>query len=87
MAAPTKAFEELVIAGEVDHGGNPVLNWMAAGCAVRTDPAGNMKPEKPERHSGIKIDGIVACIMALGRAMARLQQQASVYESRGVLSV
>lgn len=69
MAAPCKEFEERVLSGRFEHGRNPILNWMAANVAVRTDPAGNMKPTKPDRNSPYKIDGIVAAIMALGRSM------------------
>jgi phage terminase large subunit-like protein len=40
---------------------------MAANVAVRQDPAGNMKPDKA--GSSDRIDGIVAAIIALARAM------------------
>jgi len=67
MSAPTKQFEALVLTGEVEHFGNPVLRWMLASTVVQTDPAGNIKPDK--RKSVQKIDGIVASIMALGEWM------------------
>lgn len=79
MAAPTKSFEELVIAGKIHHGGNPVLAWMAANASVKEDEAGNKKVVKPERNSPLKVDGIVAAIMALGRAMQHRADGASVY--------
>lgn len=85
MAAPTKKFEELVLAGKLRHGNNPVLAWMAANASIRTDDAGNMKPVKPERNSPLKVDGIVAAIMALGRKMARPPKRQSVYAKRGVM--
>jgi phage terminase large subunit-like protein len=40
---------------------------MASNVAVAQDPAGNLKPAKDK--STERIDGIVAIIMALGRAM------------------
>ena len=40
---------------------------MAANVAVTQDPAGNLKPAKDK--STERIDGIVAAIMAIGRAM------------------
>jgi len=43
-----------------------VLRWMANNVTVRQDPAGNIKPDK--ERSREKIDGIVAAIMAIGRA-------------------
>lgn len=68
MAAPTRELEKLVISGLLAHGGNPVLRWMASNVVVVEDPAGNMKPAK--NKSAEKIDGIVALIMAIGRAIA-----------------
>ena len=66
MSAPAKQLEKLVMGGELAHGGNPVLRWMAANCAVAQDPAGNIKPDKA--RSTERIDGIVALVMGLGRA-------------------
>ena len=40
---------------------------MAANVAVAQDPAGNLKPAKDKSIE--RIDGIVAAIMAIGRAM------------------
>src|SRR6185369_2710833 len=39
LSAPTKELERLVLAGEIEHGGNPVLRWNASNVTVRTDPA------------------------------------------------
>jgi phage terminase large subunit-like protein len=81
MTAPTKELEKLVIAGNLRHGGNPVLRWMAGNTMVLTDPAGNIKPAKDK--SAEKIDGIVSLVMALARAMV-YQDKKSVYSKRGV---
>lgn len=83
MNAPTKALEEMVVGGEIVHGGNPVLRWMASNTAVRTDPAGNYKPDKEK--SGEKIDGIVACIMGLDR-LNRHGNKVRVYDDCGLLT-
>jgi phage terminase large subunit-like protein len=69
MAAPTKELLSLLIGDRVAHGNNPVAKWMASNVTVRTDPAGNQKPDKGK--STERIDGIVAEIMALGRAMVQ----------------
>jgi len=84
MSAPTKELERLVLDGKISHGGHPVLRWMASNVTAQQDPAGNIKPAKDK--STEKIDGIVALIMALGRAMVT-GETASVYETRGVLTV
>lgn len=67
MNNPTKELLRLLPDGKIRHGGNPVLAWMASNLALATDPAGNIKPDKD--RSGSKIDGIVALIQALGRAI------------------
>lgn len=67
MSAPTKELERLIRAQLIEHGGNPVLRWNASNVSVRTDPAGNLKPDK--ERSIEKIDGITALINALARAM------------------
>lgn len=53
---------------------------------VRTDPAGNIKPDKEK--STEKIDGAVATIMALDRALQHgANDGASVYDDRGLLII
>ncbi|ATC26488.1 terminase large subunit [Caulobacter vibrioides] len=57
----TKHFERLVYAGQMDHGGNPMLRWMAGNTVVRFDENMNFAPAK--KKSREKIDGIVAAVM------------------------
>ena len=86
MSAPTKELLRLVLNGNLAHGGNKVARWMADNLVVSTDPAGNVKPNKQKSRE--KIDGIVALIMALDRAMRHgFQDAGSVYETRGLLTV
>jgi phage terminase large subunit-like protein len=66
MSGPSKEFEKVVIGKQLIHGGNPVLRWMASNVSIARDAAGNIKPVKDS--SAGRIDGIVAAIMALGRA-------------------
>lgn len=66
--------------------GHPVLRWMMDNIFIRTDPAGNIKPDKEK--STEKIDGAVATIMALDRAIRCGNDTAeSVYDSRGLLFI
>ena len=51
----------------MQHGRHPVLRWMMDNIFIKTDPAGNIKPDKEK--STEKIDGVVATIMALDRAI------------------
>ena len=84
MSPPTKEFYKLLMEGKIQHGGNPVMRWMAGNVVVDRDPAENIKPTKAK--SPEKIDGIVAAIMALDRCI-RHEQQGSVYDDpdRGLL--
>ncbi len=83
MATPTKELERRLIAKKINHGNNPVLRWMADNVAVKQDAAGNIKPDKANSQG--KIDGIVALIMAIDRAMRHEKPDKSVYEERGIL--
>jgi phage terminase large subunit-like protein len=82
MASPTKELLRLVLEGKLWHGGNPVLRWMADNMTVEMDAAGNVKPSK--KRSREKIDGMVAMIMGLDRAL-RNESRPSVYEGRGLI--
>jgi phage terminase large subunit-like protein len=83
QSTPTKELMNLLLAGKVRHGGNPVLRWMASNVAVEEDAAGNLKPSR--RKSAERIDGIVALINALGRGVSAGGAGQSVYASRGLL--
>ena len=50
---------------------------------MRTDPAGNLKIDK--QKSTEKVDGAVALVMALDRAMKNQGGSGSVYDDRGLL--
>ena len=82
MSPPTKEFYKLLMEGRIQHGGNPVMRWMAGNVVVDTDPAGNIKCTKAK--SPEKIDGIVAAIMALDRCI-RHEHTSSVYDERGLM--
>ena len=82
MSAPTKELEKIVYSKELTHGGCPVLRWMAGHVVVEQDAAGNLKLSK--RKSQEKIDGLVALVMALGRANVRTEPVRSVYSSGGL---
>lgn len=82
MSPPSKELFKLLMEGNVIHGGNPVLRWMAQNVVMRQDPAGNIKPDKDK--STEKIDGIVALIMALDRCIRHEGDSSSVYDERGL---
>jgi phage terminase large subunit-like protein len=78
LSEAMKEFEAVVIDGRFHHRGDPVLTWMVGNVIARRDAKDNIYPRK--EHEDKKIDGAVACIMAIARAMVKAPPQASVYE-------
>ena len=85
MSPPTKELMKLTLEQKIAHGGHPVLRWMMDNIYIRTDPAGNIKADKEK--STEKIDGAIATIMALDRAIRNEGAVESVYDSRGILFI
>lgn len=84
MSPPTKELMKLVLEKRIAHGGHPVLRWNMDNIYIRQDPAGNIKADKSK--STEKIDGAIAMIMALDRAIrCGNDTSESVYDSRGLL--
>jgi phage terminase large subunit-like protein len=67
LNSPCKRLMELVLTGDLAHGGNAVLRWMASNVMVSVGAYGLMKPDKVKSRE--KFDGISATLDALGRAM------------------
>jgi phage terminase large subunit-like protein len=84
FSEPMKEFERLVLSGRLHHTGDKVLTWMISNVVGHYDRKDNIFPVKERREQ--KIDGAVAAIMALGRAMVG-QETGSVYDERGVLTL
>ena len=82
MAHPTKEFEVMTMQEKFEHFCNPALVWMARNAQVVRDSNDNLRPAKD--RSADRIDGVVAAIMALGRALVA-GDESSVYEKRGPL--
>ena len=85
MSPPTKELMRIVLEHNLAHGGHPVLRWNMDNAYVRTDPAGNLKIDK--QRSTEKVDGAVALVMGLDRAMKNLNGGGSVYDDRGLLII
>ena len=85
MTAPSKELEKLITSGKLAARRNPVLQWMISNVACETDAAGNVKPSKAK--STERIDGVVALVMAIGRAMLRSDGLTSCYESQGLRTI
>ena len=83
MSPATKEFYKLLMEARIVHGGNPVLRWMSGNVVVEQDAAENIKVTKAK--SPEKIDGIVAAIMAVDRAVRNQGNCESVYDNRGII--
>jgi phage terminase large subunit-like protein len=66
MSPALRDLEQVLIEGELAHGGHPVLSMSVANTVVARDDAGNRKPSK--KRSVGRIDGLVALAMAIGVA-------------------
>jgi phage terminase large subunit-like protein len=78
MAPAVKELERAIIGRRFKHGGHPVLRWNFDNIAIHTDSAGNRVFHKGKSKD--KIDGAVACAMAVGRCAAG-QTNRSSYDS------
>ena len=86
MSPPTKELMKLTLEQKIAHGGHPVLRWMMDNIFIRADPAGNIKADK--ERSTEKIDGAIAAIMGLDRAIRCGNDTGeSVYDTRGLLFI
>jgi phage terminase large subunit-like protein len=76
FSAPMKEVEALVRAGRFHHAGCPAFAWMMSNVVAHVDKKDNVFPNKQTVKN--KIDGAVALIMAMGRAMLS-QDESSAY--------
>jgi phage terminase large subunit-like protein len=84
---PLLQVENLVLEKKLRHDGNPVMAWMVSNLVVKVSKFNELRHPTKERPEN-KIDGPVAMLMALGRAMAvEVAEGPSVYEGRGVLTL
>lgn len=78
---PTLKLSALVAAGTLLHDGDGVLTWEASNVTVKRGTRGDIRPVKPEDDSPDKVDGIVALIMALDRALLEAPKRRSRYSN------
>jgi len=81
MNGPCQEFERLLLLKKLNHGGNPVLRWMADNVSVKINPTGGGKSPNKATSQG-KIDGIIGILLGLDR-MLRTVGEISPYETHG----
>ena len=84
MSPAMKEIEQLVMGKKLIHSGHPVLRWCVGNVQVKIDENENVRPVKGKGTE--RIDGLVAMINAMARAMLH-EDTTSVYETRGVITV
>jgi phage terminase large subunit-like protein len=77
MAPALDELENVLLLGQLRHGGHPVLTMCAANAVATTDAAGNRKLDK-SRATG-RIDGMVALAMAIGGASSKASKPPAEY--------
>ena len=84
MSPAMKEIEQLTIGKKIQHDGNPVLRWNVNNVQVKINENDDIRPVKDAKYE--KIDGLVATINAMARAM-RHEDNISVYAHRGVITI
>lgn len=82
LSEPMKEVQALIEDGRIHHDGNPCLAWMIGNVTAQLDRNENVFPRKERPEN--KIDGAVALIVAMSRAMATPEAPAgSIYDDPG----
>jgi len=79
FSEPTKRLDALMADGRIHHNGDPVLTWMLSNVVGHYDRKDNVYPVKERRENCI--DGVVALVMALGRAMISAPKPEPQYQA------
>ena len=81
MSEPMKELEARIAAKQIWHNGDPVLSWMISNVVLKESRGGPVKYYYPTKTNvENKIDGAVALIMAIGRAMLKGGPVKSAYD-------
>lgn len=73
---PMRELEAAIASGRFHHNDNRCMNWMAGNVVAAPDNKDNLYPCKENKMSPNKIDGIVALLYAMSRAMVRVESKA-----------
>src|SRR5690606_27141558 len=69
MSDPMKELEAAIMSGRFHHDGNPIMTWCVSNVVGKTLPGNDDVVRPIKQGDDNKIDGAVALIMAVGRAM------------------
>jgi phage terminase large subunit-like protein len=82
MSEPMKMLDALIREGRAFHNGSELVTWTLGNVVAKVDANDNVYPRK--EHESMKIDPIVAMIMALA-GWIQLENEKSIYEERGMI--
>ncbi|MCB8889941.1 terminase large subunit [Vreelandella malpeensis] len=84
MSPAMRELEAAIAGGRFRHANCPVLTWMASNVVAKVDAKDNIFPRKERPEN--KIDGILAILMALGRAALTEfdEPEESIYDTSDV---
>lgn len=86
ISVPTKWFEAAVLKNELNFMHNPILRWNMKNVVIYTDPNANIKLDKARSRN--KIDGVVACVDAIGAWLNLTSgKTGEIYVSHGLRTV
>jgi len=82
MSEPMKELEAIIYDNKIRTNGDPVLTWMVSNIKLKETQGMTPKYQFPTKErNNQKIDGVIALIMALDRAIA-YRDNKSIYETR-----
>lgn len=82
FSEPMKQLDALILNGNVEHDGNPVMTWCMSNVVAVLDRKENVFPTKDLPDSPAKIDGAVAAIGAMGRWVGQeIEEEISYFAS------
>lgn len=85
MGPPSTAFEALLKQRRIRHRNNPALNWMVGNAVAKEDENKNIRPHKLKSRG--RIDGLIALLIALSRAMPAEGAGGSFYDDNDLESI
>ena len=77
FSAPLTQLEKMILKKQLNHGRNPVIEWMNRNVVIFSDTNGNIKIDKKKAKE--KVDGMVALAMAIGQWMTYKHQYQEAY--------
>ncbi len=85
ISGPMKDFEGIVESGNMLHDGDPILKWMVGNVVKKESRHKKYYPSRENAKN--KIDGFMTILFSLIVWQAEMENEASVYESRGVVII